>query len=71
MIRGGCSQIRTVIYMAIMSAIQCYPKFKATYQRLVTSGKPKKVAIIDCIRKMIVVLNSMLKEGVMWDPKMI
>jgi len=71
MIRGGRSQIRTVMYMAMMSAIQCNPKFKAIYQRLVASGKPKKVAIIACIRKMIVVLNSMVREGVMWNPKMI
>ncbi|EGU59896.1 transposase IS116/IS110/IS902, partial [Vibrio nigripulchritudo ATCC 27043] len=35
--------------------------------RLVQSGKPKKVAIIACVRKMVVILNSMLRDGVMWD----
>ena len=69
MIRGGRSQIRTVMYMAMMSAIQCNPKFKTMYQSLVAKGKPKKVALIACIRKMIVILNSMVRDGVMWDPK--
>jgi len=57
--------------MAMMSAIQCNPKFKALYQRLVASGKPKKVALIACIRKLVIILNSMVRDGVMWDPKMI
>ncbi|MEP0064414.1 MAG: IS110 family transposase, partial [Paraglaciecola sp.] len=43
------------------------PVFKDTYQRLVAAGKPKKVAIIACIRKMVVILNSMLRDGVMWE----
>jgi len=66
-IQGGRHQVRTVLYMAMMSAMQCNPVFKATYQRLVAAGKPKKVAIIACVRKMIVILNSMLRDGVMWD----
>ena len=47
--------------------MQCNPVFKATYTRLVEAGKPKKVAIIACVRKMVVILNSMLRDGVMWD----
>jgi transposase len=70
MIRGGRHQIRTVMYMAMMSAMQCNSTFKATYERLVAAGKPKKVAIIACVRKMVVILNSMVRDGVMWDPKM-
>lgn len=66
-IQGGRHQIRTVLYMAMMSAIQSNPVFKETYQRLVAAGKPKKVAIIACVRKMIVILNSMLRDGVMWE----
>jgi transposase len=69
MIRGGRHQIRTVMYMAMMSAMQCNPVFKATYERLVAAGKPKKIAIIACVRKMVVILNSMVRDGVMWDPK--
>ncbi len=70
MIRGGRSQIRTAMYMAMMSAIQCNPTFKALYQRLVAAGKPKKVAIIACIRKLVITLNSMVRDGVYWEPKM-
>ena len=70
-IRGGRPEIRTAMYMAMMSAIQCNPKFKAIYHRLVAAGKPKKVAIIACIRKLIVIINSMVRDGVMWDPKMV
>ena len=66
-IQGGRHQVRTVLYMAMMSAIQCNPVFKETYQRLVATGKPKKVAIIACIRKMVGILNSMLRDGTMWE----
>jgi len=69
-IRGGRYQVRTVMFMAMMSAIQCNPVFKATYEKLVASGKPKKVAILACVRKMIVILNTMVKDGVYWNPKM-
>jgi transposase len=67
MIQGGRSQVRTVLYMAMMSAMQCNPVFKATYERLLAAGKPKKVAIIACVRKMVVILNSMLRDGVKWN----
>ncbi|WP_391086977.1 IS110 family transposase [Vibrio sp. NH-UV-68] len=65
--QGGRTQVRTVMYMAMMSAIQCNPVFKTTYERLLAAGKPKKVAIVACMRKMVVILNSMLRDGVMWD----
>jgi len=57
-------------FSAQMSAIQCNQTFKATYQRLVAVGKPKKVAIIACIRKVVITLNSMLRDDVYWEPKM-
>ena len=68
-IQGGRHQVRTVLFMAMMSAMQCNAKFKSTYERLVAAGKPKKVAIIACVRKMIVILNSMVRDGVMWEEK--
>ncbi|HAS6069473.1 TPA: IS110 family transposase [Vibrio vulnificus] len=67
MINGGRMQVRTVLYMAMMSAMQCNPVFKETYQRLLAAGKPKKVALIACVRKMVVILNSMLRDGCMWN----
>lgn len=68
-IRGGRYQIRTIMFMAMMSAIQCNPVFKTTYNRMVEAGKPKKVAIIACVRKMVVILNSMVRDGTVWDDK--
>jgi len=46
------------------------PVFNAHYQRLLVAGKPKKTAIIACVRKMIIILNSMVRDGVMWVPTM-
>lgn len=66
-IQEGRHQVRTVLYMAMMSAIQSNPVFKETYQRLVAAEKPKEVAITTCIRKMVVILNSMLRDGVLWE----
>jgi transposase len=69
-IRGGRSKIRTVLFVSMMSAIQCHPKLKPMYQRLVARGKPKKVAIVACMRKQLVILNTMVKNGTMWDEYM-
>lgn len=69
-IRGGRAKIRTVMFMAMMSTIQSNPKFKHEYQRLVGKGKPKKVAIVACMRKMITILNTMVKNGTTWDEKL-
>ncbi len=50
-IQGGRAQVRTVLYMAMMSAMQCNPVFKATYTRLVAAGKPKKSLLLPvCVR---------------------
>ncbi len=69
-IRGGRARIRTVLFMAMMSTIQSNPRFKRDYQRLVAKGKPKKVAIVACMRKMITILNVMVKTETMWDENM-
>lgn len=69
-IRGGRHKVRTVLFVSMMSAIQCHPKLKPMYQRLVTAGKPKKVAIVACMRKQLVILNTMVKNGTMWNENM-
>jgi transposase len=69
-IRGGRARVRTVMFMAMMSTIQSNPKFKGDYQRLVAKGKPKKVALIACMRKMITILNTMVKIDQVWDEKL-
>jgi len=69
-IRGGRTQVRKVMYMAMLSAIQSNPKFKQQYDRMVDAGKPRKVAIVACMRKLITILNTMVKNGTMWDEQL-
>jgi len=69
-IRGGRYQVRTILFMAMMSAIQSNAKFKLIYTRLVKAGKPKKVALIACMRRMITILNTMVKNSTVWDEKL-
>jgi|SRR3990167_165019 len=61
-IRGGRHPARSVLYMAAVSSIRCNPILKAFYQRLRAQGKPAKVALIAVVRKLIVLLNHMLKN---------
>jgi len=68
-IRGGRPRIRTVMFMAMMSAIQYNSVFKQYYERLKTAGKQPKVALVACMRKLIVTLNSMMKNQQHWAPK--
>ncbi|QFT55796.1 transposase [Microbulbifer sp. THAF38] len=68
-IRGGRHRVRTVLFVSMMSAIQCHPKLKPMYERLVTAGKPKKVALIACMRKQLTILNTMVKNNTYWDKK--
>jgi len=65
-IRGGRSTVRVVLYMATVSATLCNPAIKAHYQNLVAQGKHKKVAITACMRKMITILNAMVRDGEPW-----
>lgn len=69
-IRGGRHKVRTVLFVSMMSAIQCHPKLKPMYERMVAAGKPKKVAIVACMRKQLIILNTMMKNGTVWDPNM-
>ena len=69
-IRGGRHRVRTVMFMAMLSSIQCTPVFKRFYERLKAQGKIPKVALIACMRKMIVVLNTMLKNQEPWRENM-
>lgn len=69
-IRGGRARVRTVLFMAIMSAIQSNPKLKRNYLKMKAAGKPPKVAIVACMRKMLTILNVMMKTGQHWDPEL-
>ena len=69
-IRGGRHKVRTVLFVSMLSAIQCHPTIKPMYQRLVAAGKPKKVAIVACMRKQLIILNTMVKNGTYWNETM-
>ncbi len=58
--------VRQMLYMAAVTAARCNPVFKEFYGRLVAAGKPRKVALTACMRKLLVILNSMLKHGTCW-----
>lgn len=66
-ISGGRARARAVLYMATLAATRCNPVVKQWYQRLLTAGKPKKVALVACMRKLLVVLNQMLKTNTRWQ----
>lgn len=69
-IRGGRHKVRTVLFVSMMSAIQCHPKLKPMYERMVAAGKPKKVALVACMRKQLIILNTMVKNGTYWNENM-
>ncbi|EMV8550083.1 IS110 family transposase [Escherichia coli] len=62
-ISGGRSGVRNVLFMAVLSAVRFNPVLKAFFARLVAAGKPKKVALVACMRRMVCILNAMLRDG--------
>jgi transposase len=64
---GGRSDVRAVMYMATMSAIRFNPAIKAFHSRLIAAGKPGKVALVACMRKLLTILNAMLRDQTVWD----
>lgn len=65
---GGRASVRTALYMSALVGTRHNPVIKAFYTRLVAAGKPKKVALTACIRKLLTILNAMLKNNEVWDP---
>lgn len=68
-IQGGRAEIRSVLYMATLTAIRLNPVIKTFYERLVKAGKEKKVALTACMRKLLTILNAMLKHSQAWQSK--
>jgi len=60
--KGGRPEVRSVMYMSALSAIRYNPVIKAQYEQLVKRGKEKKVAITACMRKMLTILNAMMRD---------
>ena len=70
-ISGGRGRARTVLYMGALVASQHNPVIRSFYQRLLAAGKPKKLALTACMRKLLTILNSMVKSGQRWNPNAI
>lgn len=66
---GGRADVRTVLYMAALSAMSCNDTIKTFAQRLKKAGKPPKVVIVACMRKLLTIMNSMLKNNTPWNLK--
>ena len=63
---GGRAHIRTVLYMVAVVASRFNPVIKEFYERLCKAGKPKKVALTACIRRLLAILNAMMRNGTRW-----
>ena len=63
---GGRARVRAVLYMAALVGSRYNPVLRDLYQRLLTAGKPKKVALTACMRKLLTILNAMVKSGQPW-----
>jgi transposase len=65
---GGRAQVRAVLYMAALSATVHNPTIRALHQRLIAAGKLEKVALVACMRKLLTILNAMVKHQTAWTP---
>lgn len=64
---GGRARVRVVLYMAAVVTSRHNPVIKSFYERLDKAGKAKKVALVACMRKLLVIINTILKNDTMWD----
>lgn len=68
---GGRSAVRSVLFMATLTARNVNPAIKAFYARLIAGGKPKMVAIVAAMRKLLTTLNAMIRSGQRWNPNLL
>jgi transposase len=66
---AGRAQVRRKLYMATLTAIRCNPVIKAFYERLTARHKLKKVAIVACMRKLLTIINVMVRDNKLWNVK--
>lgn len=66
-IGGGRAGVRAALFMGALSATRCNPRLKTFHQRLIDAGKPKKVAIIAVARKLLTILNAILRDKTPWQ----
>lgn len=65
-VAGGRASVRKALYMATLSATRSNPHIRSFYQRLCQVGKPKKVALVACMRKLLTILNAMMRHRKQW-----
>lgn len=65
-VQGGRPSVRSALYMAALSASRHNPRIREFYESLITRGKPKKVALVACMRKLLVILNAMVRDQKAW-----
>ena len=70
MIHGGRASLRATLYMAALVASRRNPVIRAFYQRLLAAGKPKKLALTACMRKLRTILNAMARTNVAWNAEL-
>jgi len=68
---GGRAQVRSALYMSVMVGIRYNDRIRAFYQRLREQGKPTKVALVACMRKLLTILNAMIRDHVPWQPQFV
>jgi transposase len=68
---GGRSGVRTTLYMATLCAVRHNPAIREFYGRLVASGKPKKVVLTACMRKLLTILGAILRNWTPWQPRLL
>jgi transposase len=68
---GGRAQVRAALYMSAIVAARFNPIIRAFYQRLCAAGKAKKVALVACMRKLLIIINAMLKNRRPWHPTLV
>src|SRR5687768_17257427 len=66
MVAGGRGSVRKVLFMATLTAVRFNPPVRALYQRLTHAGRPAKLALTACMRKLLVILNAMVRDGRRW-----
>lgn len=64
---GGRARVRAVLYMATLVATRFNPTLRAFYQRLCAAGKPKKLALTACMRKLLTILNALVRKNTPWE----
>lgn len=67
---GGRGTVRAMLYMATVSGIVHNPLLKSLFDRLCARGKPTKVAMVACMRKLLTIANAMLRDGTVWSPQL-